>query len=206
MENDILAVLIQEGSRFASELLRNRTPVKAPITPESLEKFVMDSDLRLNSLIDPVKATTIATGCVPCSLGHVGTCSGLLNESIRFSHGPDGLKSPEVIDRINMCLDELNTMERVDLRPEMTTQLKGWEKELAERALTESRNIRHSLEGLQKIEELEQAAAKTQTIRQEIGRSWYQNKLANLTPDDKAEISRRVMAKIEEMATTESEE
>jgi hypothetical protein len=139
-----------------------------------------------------------------CAMGHFGTCTGILNESLRFAHGQEGMASPEVIDRVNMCMDELNAMERVDLRPEMTVQLTGWEKELANRALAESRGIRHALEGLKDVGSLEEVAAQTQTTRKEIGRAWFQNKLQNLSPNDKDEIKRRVMAKIEEMAAAET--
>jgi hypothetical protein len=138
-----------------------------------------------------------------CAMGHFGTCSGILSESIRFSRSPEGLASPEVIDRVNMCMDELNAMERVDLRPEMTVQLTGWEKDLANKALSESRNLRHMLEGLKSIDELEKASAMTQTTRKEIGREWFQKKLSTMSDTDKDEIKRRVMAKIEEMAATE---
>jgi hypothetical protein len=248
MNTNILAVLIQEGSRLASEILRHKNP-GSQSNEVSLEQFLTESDARFEpyfkSQSEPLKietkqpikvspqpvsaiqinvteqkqspvenkasaienkASAIATGCVPCALGHVGTCTGLLNESIRFSHSPDGLASPEVIDRVGMCLDELNAMERVDLRPEMTSQLTGWEKELVDKTLTESRNLRHRLENLQSIEDLEQAAAITQEKRKEIGRGWFQNKLTNLSVEDKAEIQKRVMAKIEELANTDTEE
>lgn len=140
-----------------------------------------------------------------CAMGHLGACTGILNESVRFAHSPDGLASPEVIDRIGMCMDELNAMERVDLRPEMIVQLQGWEKDLAERVLVESRGLRHKLENIKSVDELELAAAKTQTTRTEIGRSWFQNKMAGLSPEDKQEIRERVMAKIDELAMAEEE-
>lgn len=238
MNTNVLAVLIQEGSKIASELLKNHRAQSAT-QPQSisLEKFLEESDIRMkpftatappeelppeeppqttnlgpsqviNVNVPPPekpedgKASSIVSGCVPCAMGHFGTCVGILNESIRFAHTPEGMASPEVADRVGMCLDELNAMERVDLRPEMTVQLSGWEKDLAEKALTESRAIRHSLEALEDVDGLEAVAAKTQASRQEIGRSWFQNKLKNLGPEDKEEISRRVMAKIEEMAQT----
>jgi hypothetical protein len=216
---------------MASEYLRTHShETKITASVNSMEKFLEDSDSHFKPFIEkpappekaeepetkkePImkleqsadgKATKIATGCVPCAMGHFGTCSGILNESVRFAHGEDGVASPEVIDRVNMCMDELNAMERVDLRPEMTTQLTGWEKELAERALTESRATRHALEGLTDVEGLEKAAAAVQTTRKEIGRQWFQKKLNALSPQDKEEISRRVMAKIDEMAMTEAE-
>jgi hypothetical protein len=232
MNTNILAVLIQEGSRMASEYLENRGPGAIQSSEANLERFLEESNLRLSKYtqapepevteVKPVKsapatqivnvnvtesapaegnAMSIEAGCVPCAMGHFGTCSGILNESIRFAHGKDGLASPEVVDRIGMCMDELNAMERVDLRPEMTYQLTGKEKELAERALTESRTIRHALEGVRDIRSLEEVAAHTQTARKDIGRQWFQNKMNTFTPDDKAEIQRRVLAKIEEMAS-----
>jgi hypothetical protein len=231
VNTNILAVLIQEGSRMASEYLKNRGPGVPQVTEANLERFLEESDLRLSKYtgapepeiieVKPVKsapatqivnvnvtesvpaegkAMSIEAGCVPCAMGHFGTCSGILNESIRFAHGKEGLASPEVIDRIGMCMDELNAMERVDLRPEMTYQLVGKEKELAERALTESRTIRHALENVRDLPALEAAAAHTQESRKDIGRQWFQNKMTTFTPDDKAEIQRRVIAKIEEMA------
>ena len=155
--------------------------------------------------IETESNTYCANGIVThnCAMGHFGTCSGILNESIRFAKGADGMKSPEVIDRVNMCLDELNAMERVDLRPEMTVQLEGWQKELADKALSESRNIRHTLEGIHSYEDLEAVAARTQTSRKQIGREWFKNALPNMSPEDKEEVKRRVLAKIEAMAAAE---
>lgn len=237
MNNQILAILIQEGSRLVTEAIRNRTAKPTQVTEQSLLKFIDDSDTRMSKYIsEPIKATpvpqiievpketpvqinihqeqteivpgkaaSIAEGCVPCALGHVGTCTGLLNESIRFAHTPEGMASPQVVDRVNMCLDELNAMERVDLRPEMLIQLQGWEKNLADQTLTSSRALRHDLEAIQTLDDLETAAAKTQTVRKDIGRKWFQNKLSKLPESDKEEISRRVMEKINEMANVEAE-
>lgn len=240
MDTSILAILIQEGSRFASEYLRNRTVTRENITSDSLERYLAESDIRMSKFTkpqepdeepevietkkvqrvkvlaapkapepeiseEPTYAASIATGCVPCAMGHFGTCSGLLNEAIRFAHSPDGIASPEVADRVGMCLDELNAMERVDLRPEMIVQLSGWEKELAEKTLTESRATRHRLEALEDIDSLENIAATTQSTRKDIGRQWFQKKLSNLSPEDKEEINSRIMAKIEALANEEAE-
>ena len=236
MNNQILAILIQEGTRLISESLKNRSPGVPKVTEATLADFIEKSHDRLSVYtqdpeavkpivlneapaktpiqinitqnqeaveeVAPGKASSIVSGCVPCALGHVGTCTGLLNESIRFSRTPEGMGSPEVVDRINMCLDELNAMERVDLRPEMLTQLDGWEKQLADQTLSESRQLRHDLEAIQNQDDLESTAAKTQRIRKEIGRSWFQNKLQKMPEKDKDEIKRRVLDKINEMATT----
>lgn len=241
MNNQVVAILIQEGSRFLSDVLRNRAPKEEVTTTDTLERYLKLSEERMapfttnpeqviveqaptaptvikiqqetppetviidstSKIVPEGKASSIVSGCVPCALGHVGAGSGLLNEGMRFAHTPEGMSSPEVIDRINMCLDELNTMERIDLRPEMLVQLQGWEKELAEKTLTESRAIRHKLEAIMTVEDLEQVAAQMQTTRQEIGRGWFQKKLSTMSPDDKEEIKSRVMAKIEELAKSD---
>jgi len=145
----------------------SETPIEAPV--------VIDT---INPPSNANKAQAIATGCVPCSIGHLATCSGLLNEAMRFAK-KDGIASEEVLDRLNMCLDELNALERVDLRSELIVNLPGWEKELANKALTCSRDLRHKLEGLSGVDDLEQVVATTQTTRNDIGRQWYQYRLTN---------------------------
>jgi hypothetical protein len=140
------------------------------------------------------KAQAIATGCVPCSIGHLGTCSGLLNEAMRFARS-DGIQSEEVIKRCNICLDELNALERMDLRPEMTYGLPDWEKQLAEKALNLSRSLRHDLEGLSSIDALEAIAAKTQGTRQEIGSAWFRERLSRMSPEQRQIVEEKLKAK-----------
>lgn len=143
------------------------------------------------------KAAGIATGCIPCSLGHFNTCSGLMNEAVRFAG--KGMGSEEVVDRANMCLEELNSLERVDLRPAMIKQLSGWEQDLAKEALDFSRRTRHVLEGMTSPDDLIDAAATLQAKKQQIAREWFKNKLGNLTPEDQEEINRRLEAKLKEL-------
>jgi hypothetical protein len=107
-----------------------------------------------------------------CAIGHLGTCSGLLNEAMRFAR-KDGVSSEEVIDRVNMCLDELNAMERVDLRPELIINLVPSQKELADTVLVHSRNTRHALENLGDTDHLEKTAGELQRVRQQVGRAWF---------------------------------
>jgi len=132
----------------------------------------------------------VATACIPCAMGHYGTCSGLLNEAMRFAK-KEGIDSGEVIDRVNMCMDELNAMERVDLRPELIADLSRWEKELANKALTRSRSLRHGLENLGNVDDLERLAATTQTIRNEIGRDWFKRRLASMGVEDNKAMGER---------------
>lgn len=143
------------------------------------------------------QATKIATGCVPCSLGHFSTCQGLLNESVRFSE--NGIADREVTDRVMMCLGELNAMERVDLRPEMVIQLEGEERKLAEQALKVSRETRHKLEGMTSAADLHNAAAYVQANQRDIGGRWFDLKLKTLSPEDKAEVEAALEKKMNEI-------
>ena len=145
-----------------------------------------------SSNITSEKATGVKSGCIPCAVGHLGTCSGVLNEAVRFAG--DGVNNPEVIDRINMCLDEANALERVDLRPAMIEALPPWEKALASKALQSSRNLRHSLEAIQTPEDLMHAAASAEGVRKDIGRQWFAHKIETLPPDLKAKINKELDA------------
>lgn len=200
MNANIIAIIFQEGGRFLTEMLRTRrrkVRVEPPMVSIQEVTTEMPASPRFLAESPPTKkASEIATGCVPCAIGHFGTCSGLLAESLRFGK-KEGIDSGEVIDRVNLCLDELNTMERVDLRPELIDGLPKWEKELANKALNASRDTRHGLEGLTSIDELEAVAAETQRTRGEIGRQWFQQKLKTMSPEQKAEVQQKMMAKLE---------
>jgi len=197
MNTQIVAVLISEGTKLVGQWFRNR-----PIRIETVQKTTEQvSTLELSE----EKATEVATGCVPCAIGHLGTGSGVLNEAVRFAK-TDGMSSNEVIDRVGMCLDELNAMERIDLRPEMINNLPEWEKELADEVLIASRSIRHSLEALETAKSLEEAAGTMQTLRTHIWREWIKRKMKNLTPEEKNKIQQRVVEKLDELESDEEEE
>ncbi len=192
----IIAIVISQGGQLLSNaleghLMRKINQQKRAIDYEVLyvpqedyplisadESRNNDSGIDQSSSMVPApvatRATAIATGCVPCALGHVGTGSGLINEAVRFAG--DDITDPEIILRVNQTLDELNSMERVDLRPEMIVNLPPWERELAEETLKMSRATRHDLEALSSVEELKQVAARLQKHRNDLGIRWYQSK------------------------------
>lgn len=147
------------------------------------------------------KGSDIKAGCLPCSIGHMGTCSGLLKEAVRFAQS-DGVNSDIPIDRINTCLDELNALERKDLTPELIETLPDWEKELALKALEASRGLRHSLESIQTLDDLIHATANTTRVRMEIGREWFRNKLATMNPQEKQKLAEKVIQRLEEVKDT----
>lgn len=214
MKTEILAVLISEGAKLIGSYWRSRPIIISRTVPDNQEKedYTAKPPEPANDTSIPdipegeiPKGSQIATGCVPCAIGHLGTCSGLLNEAMRFARD-EGVTSIEVADRVGMCLDELNSMERVDLRPEMTADIPEWEKELANQVLNASRQTRHLLESLENVDALENAAATTQSIRTQIWRDWLKMRVQNLSPDEQTKIQERVKAKIEELGMSEMEE
>jgi len=127
----------------------------------------------------------IAIACVPCALGHFSASAGLLNEAVRFKK--DGITSNEIIDRVAKVLEEQNALERVDLTPEKIRNSPEWERDIAEEALQQSRSLRHRLETIESIDELEQAAADTEIYYRKLNRTWWKRRFANLG-GDKAEL------------------
>lgn len=197
MKKETLATLVETGTKVTSFLLHNRTgePDGPPTPPDPANynpskhyapgpkpplpaptKNTLAEEQPAPSETKEV-ANSIKAGCIPCSLGHLGTCVGVVNEAVRFARS-DGINSPEVIERTNICLDELNAMERVDLRPQMINELSEDDLELANHALEESRAARHALEGLSSVKELVDVAARIQTVRQDIGQSWFSKRLS----------------------------
>jgi len=150
----------------------------------------------------------VATACVPCALGHFSTSAGLLNEAVRFK--ARGITDNEILDRIAKILEEQNALERVDLTPEKILGTPEWERELAEEALRQSRGLRHRLETLTTIKELEQAAADTAVYYKRLNRQWYKERFTHLgkegveamesriSPEDKERIKKRAEEIIEE--------
>lgn len=194
----VIAIFISQGGQLLSNALEGHLMRKINQQKRAVEYDVLyipqettaptpasesrsdDSGIEQTSSITQAptstRATAIATGCIPCALGHVGTGSGLLNEAVRFA-GNNDIADPEVIMRVNQTLDELNSMERVDLRPEMIVNLPTWERDLAEETLKMSRATRHDLEALSSTEDLKQIAAKVQKNRNDLGIRWYKEKL-----------------------------
>lgn len=126
----------------------------------------------------PQEKSEVATACVACAVGHFSTSSGELKEALRFKS--EGMTSNEILDRIAGALEEQNALEREDLTPEKIQRLPEWEKEIAEEALTQSRQLRHRLESIQTIDELEQLAADTRSYYLKLSRQWYRGRFSKL--------------------------
>jgi len=135
----------------------------------------------------------IATACVPCALGHYSGAARLLNEAFRFRD--DGITSNQVLDDIAGAIGELNAMERVDLTPERLQKTPQWERTIADEALRESRKLRHRLEGISSMEEIEKAAADTESYYKKLNRQWYRGRFGHLGTKKAEAIAQRVGGK-----------
>lgn len=132
----------------------------------------------------------IAIACVPCAIGHYAGAARLLNEAIRFRD--DGIESNQVLDDIAGAIGELNAMERVDLTPEKLQNSSSWERSIADEALRESRKLRHRLEGINSMEEIEKAAADTESYYKKLNRQWYKGRFAHLSKEKVEAIESRI--------------
>ena len=93
MNMQIVAIIFQEGGKVLSELIRNRSPKRRMVVETTTIK---EAERAGETTEDSSKASSIEAGCIPCAIGHLGTCSGLLNEAMRFAK-KDGVESTEVI-------------------------------------------------------------------------------------------------------------
>lgn len=198
MDRNILAIVFQEGGKLITELVRNRPPKQMKVVEHRLAMVVEEPEEPFETAAkEEEKASSIEAGCVPCAIGHFGTCTGLLNESMRFARSK-GIDTNEVIDRISHCLQELNALEREDLTSENIINLPPWEKEIAIEALDASRATRHLLEGITTADDLEKATAKTQTANTQINRKWFKKRLAKMPKEEKTELVEKAIEKLGE--------
>jgi len=136
----------------------------------------------------PQNSSLRGTACVTCSINHLSACAGLLSdEAIRFARR-EGVTSEEVIRRISRCQDQLNAMEREDLAVEKVAQLPDWEKKLAIEAQNKSAEIRHKLENISSIEDLENVALEIKTVRDELGKKWFKTLVQKKTKCEECDI------------------
>jgi len=101
--------------------------------------------------------------CLACSSDHFSTASGMLNEALRFKN--DGMGSWEIQRRLGIALDELNSMERGDLHADQIAMLSGREKDIANAALSSSRDLRHKINAIHSVNDLENVSAQAANAR-----------------------------------------
>jgi hypothetical protein len=171
-------------------------PEGAVETAPKTDHAIIESEKEIQGLSRGSHGVAEGTACIPCSQDHLSTCSGLLAEALRFARN-DGVESPEVISRIGLCRDELNAMERVDLRPELTSDLPEWEKNIANGVLTGSRDLRHDMAAISDAGDLEKVAGRAQSLRRDIGEQWLKGRIANMSPDEKAKVREKAQEILE---------
>ena len=153
--------------------------------PESLKGALLPA-VEMSDNISQEKSA-VATAC---AVGHFSTSSGLLKEALRFKG--EGITSQEILDRIAGALEEQNALEREDLTQEKIRRLPEWERQIAEEALAQSRQLRHKLETIQRIEELEELAADTRLYYLKLSRQWYRGRFGHLGAGKADAIAQRV--------------
>lgn len=192
--NQFIALIIPQVGSVCSELLRWRlshpkvasSPVPAAV-PKISPPPVEDGEEKIKS----------GTACLPCTNSHLHACTGLLDEASRMS--PDGL-TPDSMQRVDKCLGEIAAAERIDLAPENVVGLPEDEKKIATYAAKELREIRHTLEGLNNKEELEQVAARTTELQKYVGGKMFRLRLSKMPKEQKAKLVEDTLANIEKEA------
>jgi len=175
-----------------------------PTAPESQKEAALAT--AATATIQPAESAPekydIATACVACAIGHYAGAAKLLNEALRFRD--DGITSNQILDYIAGAIGELNAMERVDLTPEKLQNTFSWERPIADEALRESRKLRHRLEGISNMEEIEQAAADSESLYKKLFREWFKRRSAHR--GDKAEVLAEEPLSLEEAKKLAGEE
>lgn len=206
MNTQVLVMIIQEGTRFISEIIKNhppkrpeiKEPMSAPILEKTTESKTEATPGVANKVVLEKQPSQEGTACIPCVNGHFSVCSGLISdEAIRMArrHGIGN----EEISRINKCLDQLNAMEREDLAIDKLSNLPKWEKDLAIYAQSESASIRHSLETLETVDDLEKVALRIKSTRGEIGQTFFKEKLKRMPKEEKEQLAKKAMEKLEKV-------
>ena len=128
---------------------------------------LLSSEPEVEAPVDIKEGTEAGTACITCSSEHFSESSGALEEAMRFARDK-GIDHAEVLKRVRHSRDELNNLERFDLSPQQIARLPEIEKPIARWAVTKSRELRHSINGLSSIADLEEASAQAADIADEF--------------------------------------
>ena len=194
MRTEILATIIQQGTKLYSEVLRLRAhypkqvnDYQPPISPTTKPQELTE-ETREGGVDE-------GTACLPCVNGHSHACIGFLSEANRMS--PDGL-NPESLFRVDKCLGEIAAAERIDLAEEKIAKLPPEEQVIARNALIGFREIRHDLEGITSKEVLQTANVKMIELQKYVGKEWFKIRLAKMPKEEKTKLAEMTIKKLEE--------
>jgi hypothetical protein len=202
MDRQTLALIIQESSRLISGAIRNRDILfrsnrpSIEVDEESampIESVHSEGDIEQEEQEQSADSQSISKGtaCIPCVNDHLSTCAGLVSdESVRMARR-NGIDDDEVVHRILRCSNQLNAMEREDLSVEKISALPDWEKGIAVYAQNEAADIRHKLNNISTVEDLEDVAGQITEARDKIGKEWFRGRINNMSPSEKAKVRER---------------
>jgi len=139
----------------------------------------------------------VGVACIPCTVSHIATCAGQLNEAIRFAR--DDIANPEVGMRIDNCLSEIAAAERIDLAPSNVVNLPDEERKIANDAAKALREVRHTLEWYKTYGELEGAAAAMSRLQHSTSQAWREARLSKLSDEQLKEMTRAAQESVEEL-------
>lgn len=173
-------ILSQERvARIREDLKQLLSKVKEDVAGEELSPLV-ESSARVQIPVETKKVegeVVKGTACIPCASDHFSTVAGLISdEAVRMARRT-GIKDEEVIHRVLRASDQLNALEREDLSVEKIAQLPPKEKELALFAQKKASEIRHELNNIKSVEDLEQVALDIRNVRDKIGAEYFKSRL-----------------------------
>ena len=135
---------------------------------DKIDRFVPSSKETTTITESPEQPPT-GTACLPCTKGHLLTVEGSLAEAVRFAR-ERGVRDPEVQERLDIALQEININERKDLHPSEVARLDPEAKEIAHWILPNLRELRHAIENIAGADDMEQASAMAADLRRELSK------------------------------------
>jgi len=158
---------ISELEEKLEELYPQHTVKHTQSQKESLFEGKPTSTIQEPEMASESVVKQAGTACDICSLDHISTCAGILEEANRFARR-DGVGSPEVIRRVSICRQQLNSLERDDANPQKLVHLPPPQREIMEKILPKAGKVRHRLNEIVSLETLEQVTAETQNLSDEF--------------------------------------
>lgn len=104
--------------------------------------------------------------CIPCVKNHMSAVAGILAESKRFIGG--GIKDPKIVEALDIATKEVTAAERGDLDPAKVASLPPREKEIAEWAADQIRDLRHVLDRVSDKDTFEEAIVRADQINRDM--------------------------------------
>ncbi len=139
------------------------------------------------------EGTEGGTACTICTNEHFDHCVHELREANRMA-ASQGVTSAEVRERIRNARGELNVMERHDLLPEEIAKLPPDEQEIAHWALPQSSKLRHTINAIQTVKDLEETTALAANIADEFDMKLVKCRPGYYTPETETQLPPEVEA------------